>query len=147
MLVLGVDPGEKRTGVAWLLKTEQGQLVPLKVMVYKDEDFNRFLDKLPQQHVALDPEGQYRPLVVCEDFIARPKFDGLWLKLPTAERIGAIKRECYRLGWPFFKQQPSCLKIGCKLMSIDYNPKKHLEDRFSALAHAAYFATNGGRRT
>lgn len=145
MLIVGVDPG-KRTGVAWVKKVE-GLAVPLRVLAYSESDFNRFLDNLPLQHQALDPEGEFTPIVVVEDFILRPKFDGQWTTLPTAEKIGAVKRVAYQLGWRIYKQQPSCLPTGCRYAKIPYKKGTHLKDELSALAHATYFAMNGGRRT
>jgi hypothetical protein len=144
VLVLGIDPG-KRTGVAWLKKVDD-KLVTLKVLAYKDSEFDFFLDNVGKQWEELDPEQVYKPIVVCEDFILRPTFNSGWTVLPTAEKIGAIRRVAYEHHWMFFKQQPSCMKVGCALMNIEYNPKKHLADELSALAHAAYFAINGGRR-
>lgn len=145
MLILGVDPG-KRTGVAWLKKVDT-KLVTLKVMAYKEEEFDFFLDNVEKQWLELDPQQAYKPIVVVEDFILRPTFNDGWTVLPTAEKIGAIRRVAYEHHWMCFKQQPSCLTIGCKLMDIPNKKGTHLKDELSALAHAAYFAMNGGRRS
>lgn len=143
MLVLGVDPGQ-RCGVGWVVKAENGVLVPLGSDILQGIGaVNEWLD-----HVHLSPHvSKYgKPIMVCEDFIQRPKFDGLWTPQHTAKMIGLFERQAHILGWHFWTQQPSVLPIGCKIMAIPYNSKTHLKDNLSALAHAGYFARNGARK-
>ena|SRR5688572_13351372 len=140
ILILGVDPGEMRTGYAWHIRfDQQSQTCYKKGILQTEKQLFPWLDSWSEQ-IAVFPHDKF--VVVCEDFIQRPGLEQKWIKQPTAKVFGAVAYTAYKHGATFLAGRPDNLRAGCVFAKIPF-PKGHLSDDLSAQAHAAYVGHTG----
>lgn len=128
MIIVGVDPGSKRIGVA------------------------RLLDKVPEDWETVTSFAALRSfmfkqtpdVVVCEDFILMGEDSHLNKEsILTIKIIGRIHGWCDERGIRFVTQPNRCHALGAQFSGQMVLKSRKDNDAISALNHALYFAHLG----
>ena len=129
MNVLALDPGTT-TGYA-LFKGEDGELFGSGVM--GKDTVIPWID-------AVKPG-----LIIYEAYRNRPYVKQGGSDMPASQVIGKIKEWCRANNVHYVEQDPSVLPIALKWAGIK-QPKGHLSDENSAIAHGVYYLQKHGIR-
>lgn len=130
-LVLGIDPGEKKSGFALLEVLVPARQVDVhRMWLVKPEQFSEELAMLP----LLD-------MIACEDFTLRPGKQTEFLnkgytKLTTAKFVGRVEQYALERNIPLRCPQPAEKPFGYKLIGKEYVKGKPNMDIYDAAAHA-----------
>jgi len=140
LLVLSVDPGEKRTGFCWKLMQSEDVWPTLHKGIVQSPNLLNWVTNEWDRWLSM-PHNRF--ICLIEDFIQRPGLNDQWIKVPTPKVFGFVTLRAMQAGALVIPTNPDTLRVGASLAGIKWTGKSHLRDDLSAESHAAYFCTHG----
>lgn len=146
-MILAIDPGDVRIGVAMFSYDEEEKQANLTVLQIVDLEMLYGILAIFETMVKKADENPNAPkkkhTIVVENFRTDVVQHGIatfqWNEMLTSQVIGAVKYGAHRIGADVVIQENRVLHMGKKWCDLKGAKNKHIPDDVSAYIHGAYY--------